>query len=129
MSQSKFRNMAEEFVKVVNEESSDLDAIERIEQDLEVYYEDVANEPDEKPTSKLLTSGQVGNLYKDQLKKQREAIHKKWDELGFLEGLKGHVKPNIAAMMCCEASSLLNETVVSGATDLKVYEKEGQVKK
>ena len=54
--------MAEDFVKIVNEEPSDLDAIERIEQDLTDYYEDVANESDEKPTSKLLNSGQVENV-------------------------------------------------------------------
>jgi len=48
MAFSKFREMAEDFVKIVNRESSDLDAIEKIEHDLLVYYEDVANEPDVK---------------------------------------------------------------------------------
>ena len=33
----------------------------------------------------------------------------KWDKLGFLDGLKGHVKEDIAQLYCCKASHLLEE--------------------
>ena len=42
-------------------------------------------------------------------KKQREDIVKKWEELGFLDGLSGHVKENITDLYCCKASSMLND--------------------
>ena len=73
----------------------------------------------------LLNSSQTGNTSdtSEHLKKMREDTYKKWDSLGFLEGLKGHVKPSMAEMMCCEASYLLKETEYTGKTDLEVYEK------
>lgn len=43
------------------------------------------------------------------MKKIREQTIEKWNHLGFLEGLSGHVKENIAQLYCCQASALLNE--------------------
>lgn len=92
--------MAEYFVKIANEESSDLDAIERIEHELDVYYLDVANEPD-----------------KSEELKQRKNITDKWGHLGFLDGLKGHVKPEIESLYKSYPSQLLTDGSVSGKTD------------
>jgi len=42
------------------------------------------------------------------MKEVRENTISKWDSLGFLDGLKGHVKENIAQLYESEASHLLN---------------------
>ena len=60
--------------------------------------------------SNFLTSGQVGNIGLNHMKKVRENTINKWDSLGFLDGLKGHVKENIAQLYENEASHLLNES-------------------
>jgi len=39
----------------------------------------------------------------------RQAIIDKWSSLGFLDGLEGHVKDNIATLYESQASALLNE--------------------
>ena len=51
-----------------------------------------------------LTSGSTVGL-----QKIRKDTISKWDSLGFLDGLSGHVKPNIAELYECCASHLLNE--------------------
>jgi hypothetical protein len=60
--------------------------------------------------SHFLTSGQVGNIGLNHMKTIRENTISKWDSLGFLVGLKGHVKENIAQLYENEASHLLNES-------------------
>ena len=60
--------------------------------------------------SQLLNSGQVGNIGINHMKAIREATQAKWDGLGFLDGLKGHVKENIGQLFENQATSLLNET-------------------
>ena len=57
----------------------------------------------------LLNSGEVGNIGLEHLKQIRSKTIGKWDSLGFLEGLKGHVKENIAQLYENQASSLLTE--------------------
>jgi len=59
--------------------------------------------------SQLLNSGQVGNIGLNHMKAVRQQTQQKWNSLGFLEGLKGHVKENIAQLYENEASYLLNE--------------------
>ena len=59
--------------------------------------------------SHLLTSGQVGNIGLNHMKAIRLETQQKWDSLGFLDGLKGHVKENIAQLYENQASSLLTE--------------------
>jgi putative endonuclease len=46
---------------------------------------------------------------KDFLRKLREDVKKKWGSLSFLDGLKGHVKEDIAQFYECEASHLLTD--------------------
>ena len=58
----------------------------------------------------LLNSGEVGNIGLEHLKQIRSKTISKWNKLGFLEGLKGHVKENIAQLYENQASSLLNES-------------------
>lgn len=67
--------------------------------------------------SHLLTSGKVGNIGLNHLKQIRKETQSKWDSLGFLEGLKGHVKENIAQLYENQANSLLTEsTDAAGAS-------------
>jgi len=63
--------------------------------------------------SHLLTSGQVGNIGLNHMKAIRKETQAKWESLGFLEGLKGHVKENIAQLYENQASSLLTESTTS----------------
>jgi hypothetical protein len=60
--------------------------------------------------SHLLNSGQVGNIGLNHMKLIREQTQQKWDSLGFLEGLKGHVKENVAQLFENQATSLLTES-------------------
>jgi|TARA_R110000824_G_scaffold106610_13_gene252090 hypothetical protein len=60
--------------------------------------------------SNFLNSGKVGNIGLNHMKAIRENTISKWDSLGFLDGLKGHVKENIAQLYENEASHLLNES-------------------
>jgi hypothetical protein len=59
--------------------------------------------------SQLLNSGQIGNIGLNHMKEIRKQTQTKWDSLGFLDGLKGHVKENIAQLYENQASSLLTE--------------------
>ncbi len=74
--------------------------------------------------SHLLTSGQVGNIGLNHMKQIRVETQQKWDSLGFLAGLKGHVKENIAQLYENQASTLLNEAVTasnSGSFETVVF--------
>ena len=52
----------------------------------------------------------TNNKSLEQMQQARENAIYKWDSLGFLDGLKGHVKENIAQLYESEASQLLDET-------------------
>ena len=62
----------------------------------------------------LLESGLVGNIGLKHLKVIKEDTINKWDKLGFLDGLKGHIKENMAQLYENQASYLINE---AAATD------------
>ena len=64
----------------------------------------------------LLESGMVGNIGLKHLRVIKEDTIKKWDDLGFLEGLDGHNKDNIAQLYENQASYLINEAAVSDAS-------------
>ncbi len=64
----------------------------------------------------LLESGMVGNIGLKHLRVIKEDTIKKWDDLGFLEGLGGHQKDNIAQLYENQASYLINEAAVSDAS-------------
>ena len=64
----------------------------------------------------LLESGMVGNIGLKHLRVIKEDTIKKWDDLGFLEGLDGHQKDNIAQLYENEASFLINEAAVSDSS-------------
>ncbi len=57
----------------------------------------------------LLESGLVGNIGLKHLKVIKEDTINKWDKLGFLEGLKGHLRENVAQLYENQASFLINE--------------------
>jgi hypothetical protein len=64
----------------------------------------------------LLESGMVGNIGLKHLRVIKEDTIKKWDDLGFLEGLDGHQKDNIAQLYENQASYLINEAATSDAS-------------
>ena len=64
----------------------------------------------------LLESGMVGNIGLKHLKVIKEDTIKKWNELGFLEGLDGHNKDNIAQLYENQATYLINEAATSDAS-------------
>jgi hypothetical protein len=64
----------------------------------------------------LLESGMVGNIGLKHLRVIKEDTIKKWDDLGFLEGLNGHQKDNIAQLYENQASYLINEAAVSDSS-------------
>ena len=63
----------------------------------------------------LLESGLVGNIGLKHLKVIKEDTITKWDKLGFLEGLKGHLKENVAQLYENQASFLINEATSEGS--------------
>jgi hypothetical protein len=68
----------------------------------------------------LLESGMVGNIGLKHLKVIKEDTLNKWDGLGFLDGLKGHVKENVAQLYENQATHLINEA--SSAADSGSFE-------
>ena len=54
------------------------------------------------------------------LKVIKEDTINKWDKLGFLEGLKGHIKENVAQLYENQASHLINEA--SSTSDTGSFE-------
>lgn len=64
----------------------------------------------------LLESGAIGNIGSKHMKVIKEETIRKWDELGFLEGLEGHKKDNIAQLYENQATFLINEAAVSDAS-------------
>ena len=64
----------------------------------------------------LLESGMVGNIGLKHLRVIKEDTINKWDGLGFLEGLDGHQKDNIAQLYENQASYLINEAAVSDSS-------------
>ena len=68
----------------------------------------------------LLESGLVGNIGLKHLKVIKEDTINKWDKLGFLEGLRGHLKENVAQLYENQASHLINEA--TGSADSGSFE-------
>jgi hypothetical protein len=65
----------------------------------------------------LLKSGEVGNIGNDHTKQIREATINKWGEIGFLDGLKGHTRENIALLFENQANALIKETTDSAGSN------------
>ena len=60
----------------------------------------------------FLTSG-VGNIEYNAQKQIRESVMKRWEDLGFTEGLNGAIKENIAQLYENQAKLMLNEATAS----------------
>lgn len=74
--------------------------------------------------SHLLNSGQVGNIGLNHMREVRKQTQSRWDSLGFLDGLKGHVKENVAQLFENQAGTLLNESTTatnSGSFETVVF--------
>ena len=61
----------------------------------------------------LLNSGKVGNIELDAQKQIRKSIQERWDRLGLVKGLEGHVKENIATLYENQAKHLMREATAS----------------
>lgn len=57
----------------------------------------------------LNNSGKLSKLEIAHMKEVRKMVTNKWDDLGFLEGLKGHVKPNIAMLFESKTQQMLDD--------------------
>jgi hypothetical protein len=57
----------------------------------------------------LLTSGKVGNIELNAQKKIREDVQKRWERIGLVDGLEGHVKETVATLYENQARHLIYE--------------------
>ena len=57
----------------------------------------------------LLTSGAVGNIEFNAQKKIREDIQNRWQQMGLVEGLQGHVKETVSTLYENQAKHLIYE--------------------
>jgi hypothetical protein len=64
----------------------------------------------------LLESGLVGNIGLKHLKVIKEDTIEKWEKLGFLDELQGHLKENIAQLYENQASYLINEAATTDSS-------------
>jgi hypothetical protein len=51
--------------------------------------------------------------FKKSVMNEKEKTIKKWEDLGFLDGLKGLIKPEIAALFESQPSTLLNKSIMN----------------
>ena len=58
----------------------------------------------------ILKSGEVGRIFLNRLREDRQIITEKWGGLGLLDGLDGQVRDNIALLYENQAGSMLNES-------------------
>ena len=61
----------------------------------------------------ILTSGKFGNVAYDTNKLIREEVMKRWDGIGFTNGLDGYLKENMAILFENEAKHLMTEATAS----------------
>lgn len=59
--------------------------------------------------TEFLNSGQVGNIELNEQKRIRENVTKRWSDLGFVDGLEGQLKENMATLFENEAKYLISE--------------------
>ena len=57
----------------------------------------------------ILKSGAFGSVELNAQKKIRESIQKRWENIGLVEGLKGHVKETVATLFENQAKHLIYE--------------------
>lgn len=72
----------------------------------------------------LLNSGVVGNVELNAQKKIREDIQKRWEKLGLLDGLQGHIKESVATLYESQAKHLIYEATTadnSGSFETVVF--------
>ena len=72
----------------------------------------------------FLNSGQIGNIELNEQRRIRKNVQERWEKLGFVEGLEGTIKENIAMLYENEAKALLNEATAadnSGSFETVVF--------
>jgi hypothetical protein len=78
----------------------------------------------------FLTSGKVGNIATNMNKEARTKIVESWEGMGFLNGLDGYLKENMATIYENQANALLNEATASdnsGSFETVVFPLVGRV--
>ncbi len=84
-------------------------------------WTDLVNQ--QKKEEKLTRKVMVEKFNKfSKLKRQREEALKKWENSGLLDGLKGHVKDNIAQLYESQASVILNKSHPIGISSRAIGE-------
>lgn len=63
----------------------------------------------------LIENAEVGNIGLKQLREQREITTNKWESIGLLEGLEGHIKENCAQLFENQLSYMINESTDSAS--------------
>lgn len=66
--------------------------------------------------SQLLTSGIVGNTSYNYMKDIRKQVNERWDGIGFLDGLKGNIKDNMAQLYENTATNLIKESTTADSS-------------
>lgn len=72
----------------------------------------------------ILNSGVIGNVEIEAQKRIRESIHQRWEKLGLVEGLQGHIKETVATLYENEAKHLISEATAadnSGSFETVVF--------
>jgi hypothetical protein len=64
----------------------------------------------------LTESNEVGNIGLKQLREQREITTNRWEKIGLLKGLDGHVKENCAQLFENQLSYMINESTDSASS-------------
>jgi len=64
----------------------------------------------------LIESAEVGNIGLKQLREQREITTNRWEKIGLLEGLEGHIKENCAQLFENQLSYMINESTDSASS-------------
>jgi len=64
----------------------------------------------------LTENNSIGNIGLKQLREQREVITNRWESIGLLEGLDGHIKENCAQLFENQLSTMINESTDSASS-------------
>lgn len=64
----------------------------------------------------LTENENIGNIGLKQLREQREVITNRWESIGLLEGLDGHIKENCAQLFENQLSNMINESTDSASS-------------
>jgi hypothetical protein len=68
----------------------------------------------------LMESAEVGNIGLKQLREQREITTNRWEKIGLLDGLEGHIKENCAQLFENQLTHMISESTDSSSRCIEV---------